>query len=281
MIAPDVQTFTDLYRYRFILSNLVGKELKAQYRDMSLGFVWALLNPLIMVSVLTFVWVVVFKLDLSFATMVVVALIPYNFFDYCLRGCAASIRGNVSLVKRIRFPRQILPISVILTHLTHLAIQSTLIVAALILFPRESPEDTTLTFNLLWLPLILLVHLGLVIGAGLLVAGLNVLYRDVQYIVESSLTVLFWASPIIYTREKLQTGLEKLQADLGWDLSWLYYVYHCNPLAGVLEAYRNVLFYGSSPDLVTFGMATGMTVIVGYVGVRSFWKHERSFADLM
>ena len=264
-----MQTFTDIYKYRFILSNLVSKELKSQYRNMSLGFLWALLNPLVMVTVLSVAWTIFLDADASFPVLVLVALIPYNFFTYCLNGCATSILANVTLVKKIRFPRQILPISIILTHLIHFAIQFLLVVAVLILFPHPGHA---ISLHLLWIPLILLVQLGLVVGLGLLVAGLNVVYRDVQYIVESLLVVLFWASPILWSAGP-QSPLAKSQL--------LYFVYYLNPLSGILEAWRSVLYFGQNPSLISFGMATAITVVLGVIGVASFWKHERDFADLV
>jgi lipopolysaccharide transport system permease protein len=265
-----VQTFTDLYRYRFILSNLVDKELKSQYRNQSLGFIWALLNPLVMVLTLTMVWTYMFSAKPDFAAMVVVVLIPYNFFAYCLSGCTSSILANETLVKRIRFPRQILPISVIVTHLIHLAVQSTLVLAAVTLLPTRGDA---LGLHLLWLPIVVAIQLGLVVGVGLMVAALNVFYRDVQYLVDSLLTMLFWVSPVVYSLG--ETGFEKTHGPLA------FYAYHLNPLAGLLEGYRSILWYGEAPRLDTLAMSAGITLIIGYMGVRIFWRRERDFADMM
>jgi len=269
-----VQTFTDLYRYRFVLSNLVSKNVKVLYRNMALGFLWSLLQPLVMVITLSLVWRFFMGDDGSFAAKVVVVLIPYNFFAYCLTGCASSIYGNVSLVKKIAFPRQILPVSVILTHLIHFGIQSILIVLVLATFPHGGE---ILSLNLLWLLPIFVLQLGLVTGLGFLVAGLNVLYRDVQYITESSLLVLFWICPILYEANLSAGGVTSKLAENGW----LYHAYFLNPLSGILEAYRSVLYYGRSPELSTLGISLGITLVIGYFGVKSFWKHEREFADLI
>lgn len=264
-----MQTFTDLYKSRFILSNLIGKELKAQYRVQSLGFLWALLNPLVMVTTLTVVWTYMFDGQDDFATMVVVVLIPYNFFSYCLNGCATSIIGNQTLVKRVRFPRQILPISVICTHLIHLGVQSILVAVAVSVLPTHGD---IFTIHLLWLPLIIGIQLALVVGLGLMVSALNVFYRDVQYIVDSVLSVLFWVSPVVYC---------PFVRDLESHGAAIFYGYHLNPLAGILEAYRSVLWYGQAPHLDTLAMSAVVTLITGYLGVRIFWRRERDFADMM
>jgi homopolymeric O-antigen transport system permease protein len=269
-----VQTFTDLYKFRFVLTSLVSKNLKVMYRNMALGLLWSLLNPLVMIVTLSLVWAVIFKQRESFTAMVIVVLVPYNFFVYCLTGCASSIPGNASLVKKIGFPRQILPISIIVTHLIHFAIQFTLVVGVLAFF---SHPGTTIGFQLLWLVPIFIVQLGLCVGGGLLVAGLNVLYRDVQYIIESLLTVLFWLCPIIYEPRvgllPLEPGAEQHET--------LYFLYYLNPLSGILSAYRSVLYHGRPPDADTFAMAIGITIVIGILGVWTFWRHEKEFADLI
>jgi lipopolysaccharide transport system permease protein len=276
-----MQTFTDVIKHRFILENLVGKSLKTLYRSMALGFFWSLLNPLIMVSVVTFVQLWFFHGTWTWPTFFLVALIPYNFSAYCLSGCASSIINNASLVTKVRFPRQILPISVVITNLVHFAIQSSLIVVALLLFGQETAADAmrdglpppghVLGPNLLWVPVILTIHVGLSVGLGLLVSGLNVIYRDVQYIVESVLTVAFWLCPLLYDAgPKLLAHGER---------GWLYWLYFANPLSGIIDSYRRVLYHGQAPDVVVLAVATAITLAVGALGVRSFWKHEHAFAD--
>jgi ABC-type polysaccharide/polyol phosphate export permease len=264
-----MQTFTDLYKFRFVLTNLVSKNLKVLYRNMALGLLWSLLNPLVMIVTLSFVWTYMFSIDdKSFTASVIVTLIPYNFTAYCLTGCADSIPGSASLVKKIGFPRQILPISVIATHLIHFAIQSTLVIGVLAIFPHPG---STIGPQLLWLIPILIVQLGLCIGAGLLIAGLNVLYRDVQYVIDSLLTVLFWLCPILYMPGK----------NLFAQNETLYHIYYLNPLAGILSAYRSVLYLGEAPDVTTFSMAIIGTILIGILGVWTFWRHEKEFADLI
>lgn len=264
-----MQTFTDTYRHRFILNNLVAKNFKTLYRNMALGLLWAVLNPLVMITTLAVVWRLFMAGQANFASFVMVTYVPFVFFQYCLSGCTHSIVGNASLVKKVAFPRQILPFSIILTHLIHFGIQVPLVVVVLLLFP---PDANVLGVQLLWLPVIFAVQLALVVGLGLLVAGLNVVYRDMQYIVDSALVVLFWASPILY---------HAFGKDVFTAHGWLFWVYYLNPLAGLFEAYRDVLFHGQGPQLGTLAMAVCVTVVLSAWGVRSFWIHEKEFADLI
>ena len=129
-----------------------------------------------------------------------------------------------------------------------------------------------LTIYLLWLPLILGLQLALVVGLGLMVSALNVFYRDMQYIVDSVLSVLFWVSPIVYC--PFARNLESHGASI-------YYIYHLNPLAGILEAYRSVLWYGEAPHMDTLAISVAVTLVIGILGVRTFWRRERDFADMM
>ena len=269
-----MQTLTDLYKHRFILQNLVSKNLKVLYRNMALGFLWSVVNPLIMVGVLTTVWVAFFDQPFSFALSVLVALVPYNLFVYCLSGCTTAIRDNVNLVKKVAFPRQILPVSVILTHVIQFPIPLALVVFGLLLIPKDHP---TVTVHLLWLIPIFIVQIGLSFGVGFLVSALNTKYRDVRYIVESVLVVLFWMCPILYDASaKLTAGIDEGELP-----EWTWWVYFSNPLAGLLESYKSVLFYGVRPDLVIFGLTLGVTLVIGAIGVRMFWVHEKELADLI
>ena len=260
-----MQTLTDLYRYRFILTNLVSKNLKAMYRNMALGFLWTLLNPIIFVTVLSFVWT-------HFTARLLITLIPYNFFVYCLTGCVSVIPGNANLVKRVAFPRQILPVSVILTHLIHFFAQFGIVICYLIIMP---PPNGWISWAWIWLPVVLVVHLGLCMGVGLLVSALNVVYRDVTYIVESTITILFWLCPILYLPEPMFAEKFPEWGDV------LHYIYYSNPLAGILDSYTNILFYGSRPSFEILGIALIGTLIIGAIGVRAFWIHEKEFADLV
>lgn len=265
-----MQTFRDVYRSREILVALTAKELKAQYRTLTLGFFWALLNPLVMVAVLTVVWVAFFHSGLDQPSRIIVALIPYNFVAYCANGCATSITSNASLVKKVAFPRQILPMSVILTHVVHLGVQALLVAAVLLIFPKGGPVVGP---NLLWLVPLLSITIGLCIGVGMMVAALAVVFRDTAYALQSLLSVLFWLSPIIYDPRDMPPDL---RLDVFWER-----IYFLNPLAGLLDSYRAVLFYGEAPAFYPLLAATIGTALIGAIGVRVFWTWERQFADLI
>ncbi len=265
-----MRTLMETIANRHILFAVSGRGFKAQYRAMSLGFLWALLNPLIMVTVLSTVLAAFLAPANEFRpSLVVIGLVPFNMISYCFNGCVGSITGNASLVRRVIFPRQILPLAVIATQLVHFAIQSTLIIGVLAIF---GAPNGPWSINLLWLPLIVLVHIGLVCGAGMLFAALHTRYRDVKYMVASLLTVLFWASPVLYDAH---ATFDKVEG--GWRA--IHYAYFLNPVAGVLDAYRQVLYWGHAPDLYVSLMAISVVLVLGFVGVKVFWRLEGEFAE--
>jgi lipopolysaccharide transport system permease protein len=133
------------------------------------------------------------------------------------------------------------------------------------------PPGQILGPQLLWLPAILALHIALVASLGVLTAGINVLYRDVRYIVESLLVVLFWLSPILYDAYDV----------LAEKPPWMLVAYYLNPLAGIFEGIRSVLFHGTAPNLYTLGASVLVTLLIGVVGMLSFRRHERDFANLL
>ena len=183
-------------------------------------------------------------------------------------GCTQAVVGNASLVKKVAFPRQTLPLAVVTTHLFDLAVQLPLLLAMLLIFP---PPESVITVNLLWLPVIFALNLALVVGLGLLVASANVLYRDVRYLVESVLVLAFWASPILYDAHAVLSEKSQL----------FFYAYYGNPLAGILESYRSVVFHGTAPHLVPLGMAALGTAVLLWWGTHTFRSLEKEFADLL
>ena len=251
-----------------MFANLVAKNFKTTYRRMALGFLWSLLNPLVLVVVLSVVWRVFFGAARDFPSFVLIALIPFNFFTHCVQGCTQAVVGNSTLVKKVAFPRQILPLSVVVTHLFDFAVQVPLLAMVMVVFP---PPGAVLTVHLLWLPVIFAVQLALVTGLGLLVASANVMFRDMRYIVESTMFLLFWASPILYDAH------DRLRSEP----PLLYGAYYLNPLAGILESYRSVVFHGTAPHLLPLGLSAVVTSLLLWVGLAVFRKFEGEFADLL
>jgi lipopolysaccharide transport system permease protein len=253
------------WKHRFALYNLVQKDFKVRYRNMSLGFLWSVINPLIMLGVLVFVFTYVLKIDREpyFAVFLLTGLVLYNFMSLCLSASTTCIKDNASVVKKIIFPRMIIPVSVVFAQVIHLLIQ--LCVVGIFMLVLRVPISITL----MWLPVILVVEIIFITGAALICSCLNVYFRDIQYLVESALTVLFWFTPIFYSLETARANLAP----------WLFRIYILNPLAGCISAARNAVVRQAHPEPLAFGIATAVAFVAFGVGVLLFSKLHTQFAD--
>src|SRR5258706_15151855 len=177
--------------YSFLLLNLVLKDFRVRYRNMSLGIFWSLLNPLIMMLMMTFVFTVLSRSKTPhFQVFVLCALVPFNFFTLAWGTSTHSVMENFNLIKRQNFPRQILPISTVLANCLHFLIQ----IALLIVFVLASGYGVNRYWMLL--PIVWGLEVVFACGMGLLTSAIDVYFRDMKYIVESANRILFWVVPI-------------------------------------------------------------------------------------
>jgi len=257
----------DIWAHRFALRNLVMKDFRIRYRNMSLGVIWSVLNPLVMLGILLVVFTVVYpqRGQAYFPISVLLGLVSYNFFSLCIPAATKSVLENAPLVKKVIFPRQILPISVVLSQSIQVLVQFILVAAFVLLF------QVPLTAKFLLAPFIVGVLLLFVIGAGLLCSALNVIFRDTHYIIESLLTVLFWLSPVFYPLTIVHEKFPK----------WLFGLYILNPLAGCIEALRRVILQDLYPDGVSFAVACIVSFVTLVLGAALFARLQRRFADLV
>lgn len=220
----------ELWAYRDLLLNLVKRDLAVRYKRSALGFAWSFLNPLLMMLVFAIVFQVVRPLSVrSYPLFVLAGLLPWNFLAGSLSGAVRSITGNAQLIDKVYFPREILPLAVVLANLVNFLLSlAVFIPLALLLGARFGPWT-------LALPLVIGVQLLLVAGLGLLLAALNVFYRDTELVLDVGLTAWFFLTPLFYELELLPNQV------LGVDV-WRF-VYTLNPMATLVTDYRYILLY--------------------------------------
>jgi lipopolysaccharide transport system permease protein len=235
----------------FLLENLILKDFRIRYRNMSLGILWSLINPIVMMGVLTFVFGHVLGGNNipAYPLFILCGLIPFNFFTGALLSGTTSIIENAGLVKRVLVPREVVPVASVLSNCVHLGIQFCLLVV-LALFFRLPP-----TRFWLWLPVVWSLYMVFVFGLALGASAINVFIRDTRYVVESFNLVLFWLVPIFYT----------FPVKYG-------YVYDFNPVAALVMAMRNILIDHHAPAA---SLVRNMTIAAAVTLTLGAWVFQR------
>lgn len=262
-----ISSFQQLYFRRDLIWSWAYRIVRARYQQSLLGGLWAIIQPAVMVIIFSVIFTVFVPVDTKGTPYMVfsyVAMVPWTLFSSSFSDMVESLVGNMNLVSKIYFPREILPISSLLARLVDFAIAFCVIIILIIYFQMK-------VYFLGWLllPVILLIQILLALGLGFLGAALNVFYRDVRHLITLGLQLWFYASPIIYP---VSTVKEHLGA--------YYYLYFLNPMAGVLEAYRSVILYQQLPGAYIF-LSSGVALLLFLVGYWFFKRVEFQFADVI
>jgi lipopolysaccharide transport system permease protein len=247
--------------YTFVLRNLVEKDFKIRYRNMSLGIFWSMLNPLIMMAVLTFVFTQIFSNNTGtgYPISVLCALVPLSFFQIAWVSGTTSLMENAHLIKKVPVPRQIFPIASVLSNCMHLVIQIGLLLGIVLAFGRG------VNVYWLWLPVIWGLEIVFVLGLALAFSALNVYIRDTRYVVESANTVLFWLVPVFYSFSLIPLRYRE--------------VYQFNPVAAVVLMLRNILLDGHPPAMHTLTLLAVASAGMLGAGLLVFSRLTKGFYE--
>jgi len=250
-----VSVYADLVRYRELFANLFRRDLQAKYRGSALGVLWTIVNPIMLMGVYLLVFSVVWKSPFAsgghYPLFLLSGLAVWTFFAAALQSATRSMLDNATLIRKIRFPRQLVPLSVVGAHLVSFAVMlALLLVLNAALLPRARSTE------LLAIPLAILV-LGLVSGLALALASLNVVFRDVEFIIAALLVPWFFLTPIIYP---LTSGTLAQHKHVIAIIHWV------NPLSPAVQAVRAPLFLGQLPfwgDALYLVVASAIALALG------------------
>jgi lipopolysaccharide transport system permease protein len=271
----------ELYAYRDLFRFLAWRTIKARYAQSALGIGWAVIQPLFQTLVFTVVFGYIAGLKgeggTPYSLTTFVALVAWTYFSGALTDGTGSLVANTNMISKVYFPRLVLPLAAVVAKLVDFGIALVLLVVVMAGFYHVAP-----TWNVLWLPLLVALMMLSAAGMAIWLTALAVQYRDVKYALTFMVQLLMYASPVIYSTEKVPARL-----DLGVVLPALEgtviaprTIYALNPMVGVIEGFR-AAFLGTGPmpwDLLAIGGATAL--VVASSGCVYFRSRERLFADV-
>jgi ABC-type polysaccharide/polyol phosphate export permease len=254
--------FKPFYKYKFLLYQLVQREIKARYKQSVVGYFWVILNPLVLMAVYTFVFSVVFRfpVDIPYPLFLFAALLPWNFLQQGIMSATNSLVNNDILLKKVAFPREVIPYSVLIAKGVDFLFSLLLFLLLIIVFKVNLSASI-----ILFIP-ILIIQVILMTGLALLLSTFNLFYRDIQYLTNLVLMVWMYMSPVVYP-------LSMVPAKYIW-------LYKLNPMVGIIEGYRAVIF-GYPLEYSILSWALFVSLITLLLGFLVFKKFEKVFADIV
>jgi len=250
----------DLYNYRELLKTNITKDVGGKYKNSVLGVLWSFINPLLQIAVYALVFQVILKSDIeNYTVYLCCGLIPWQYFSAVVLRGAATIIDNGNIIKKVYFPREILPISVVTSEGVNFLI-STIIIIGFVIF-----GGIGLSFNILWYFLILAIQYIVSIGVAFIVSSLTVYFRDLLHLLGIIIQLLFYATPIVYS-------INSVPANLQW-------IVKINPMSYLIDAYRSIFYNKTVPDFKGLLIAFVMGVVLCVIGYFVFKKLEKRFAE--
>jgi lipopolysaccharide transport system permease protein len=258
-----------LWAYRELVYFLTWRDIKVRYKQAALGVTWAIIQPIVNMVIFTLIFGQLAGLETDegipqewYPIFSFAALLPWQLFQGALQRSGVSLVGNANLLTKVYFPRLIIPFSAVAAGLVDFGI-SLVVLFGLALYYR-----VPFTWNLLWLPLLILLALAAALAVGLWLSALNVQYRDVQHMIPFVLQAWMYASPVVYS-------IDLIPAEGPWRI-----IFGLNPMTGVIQGFRWALLGSSPPDRLMI-VSVVMVLVLLVSGLFYFRRMERSFADMV
>ncbi|MBD2462788.1 ABC transporter permease [Oscillatoria sp. FACHB-1407] len=253
--------------YRDLLRVLVEKELKARYKNKALGYLWSVASPLTFAFVFYIAFGVIMRIDVPQYPLVLIAgLFPWQWLSNCINGSPRLFVGSAGLIKKVKFPRNIIPLTAIINHLIHYILSIPVILLFMLIY------RVPLSLEWLYFPVLLVIQFAMAYGITLILSSLNLFLRDIERLVSVFMNLAFYFTPIIYTKEMIPTEYQVL-------------LYGLNPFAALIVSWRDLFLMDASNKFVVDPnhvlIAAAYAVLFLVVGQYVYKKLEWKFAEVV
>lgn len=256
--------FSIFSQYRELLSELTMREIKQRYKQSVLGYAWVILNPFFTMLVMAFVFSIIMRipnLGVPYPIYLYAGLLPWTLFSNSLISASNSLVANAGLLTKIYFPREIFVLSTILAKIVDFALACTIFIA--FMFYYQIP----ISWNVLWFIPIFLIQQLFTYAISLFLAAANLFYRDIQYLLSLILLIWMYLTPVIYATEIFPVKYQ--------------WIFKLNPMAVIINAYREVILARGMPNLQSLGIAIVLSLVLLALTYKFFKKAEGVFADIV
>ena len=258
-----IRTIKEIWEYRTMIRSLVHKDLRGRYQASVLGFLWTFIVPLCQLLVYTIVFSIILRSTVEkFYLYLFVALIPWNFFSSCLTGGSSCLIQQQSLVNKIYFPREVIPIAYVTGCFVNM-LYCEIVVIAVALFSGVVFHP----LGLLCLPVVMAVEYLLALGITMIMSAVDVYFRDLEHILGILSMAWIFMTPIMY--------------DLSMVPERLRPIFNLNPMTVIVTAYRDILYWGSSPAPKTLLVAGAVGIVFLVLGFLVFGRLKKRFSEVM
>ena len=240
------------------------REIKQRYKQSVLGYAWVILNPFFQMLVMSFVFSYIMRvgnLGVPYPVYLYAGLLPWSLFANAIASSMGALTGNAGLLTKIYFPREIFVVSTILAKVIDYFLAASVFVLMMVYY------QLPVTWNVLWFVPIFVIQMLFTYGLSLIMSAFNLFYRDIQYVMGLVLMLWMYLTPVIYP-------VELFPAEYRW-------IFQLNPLAVIINAYRQVILGGGTPNFVSLSIALGLSLALLYLGFKLFKKLEGLFADVV
>lgn len=256
-----MSVFKELYQYRELLKTNVKKEIRGKYKASFLGVLWSFINPLLQVLVYAIVFPYIMRVQTeNYLIFLICGIIPWTWFTNVISQGTTCVTNNSNLIKKVYFPREILPISIVTSGLINFLISCLIILIFVLL------GGCGISWHLIFIPFIALIQYVISLSIIFLLSAFNVYVKDTEYMITFIINLFFYATPVLYSTEMFKD-------------SWMIWLFRFNPMAHLINAYRDVFYLHRMPEMLNLLLLFIIGLLLLIICYKIFKKLEKRFAE--